>query len=72
MGKIQSPRDLEIYGKAFDAAMQVFELSKSFPREEIYSLTADQAVLAFSRCKPGRGLAETAVSGCVRKQADGL
>jgi four helix bundle protein len=32
-------RDLEVYQKAFDAAMQIFELSKAFPKEETYSLT---------------------------------
>src|ERR671923_1361232 len=37
--KIRTHRDLEVYRKAFDAAMQIFELSKAFPREEIYSLT---------------------------------
>ncbi|MGK7896022.1 MAG: four helix bundle protein [Xenococcus sp. (in: cyanobacteria)] len=31
--------DLIIYQKAFDAAMQIFELSKRFPVEERYSLT---------------------------------
>lgn len=38
-GKIQSHRDLEVYKRAFDAAMRIFELSKAFPREEMYSLT---------------------------------
>ena len=37
--KITTHRDLEVYAKAFDAAMQIFKLSKSFPREEIFSLT---------------------------------
>ena len=37
--KIIRHRDLEVYQKAFDAAMQIFELSKSFPKEETYSLT---------------------------------
>jgi four helix bundle protein len=37
--KIQTHRDLEVYVRAFDAAMQIFELSKSFPKEETYSLT---------------------------------
>ncbi len=37
--KIQSHRDLEVYCKAFEAAMQLFDLSKSFPKEETYSLT---------------------------------
>ena len=31
--------DLEVYRMAFAAAMRVFELSKAFPREEIFSLT---------------------------------
>ena len=37
--KISIHRDLEVYQKAFDAAMRIFELSKSFPKEETYSLT---------------------------------
>src|SRR5215208_5591388 len=37
--KISIHRDLEVYRKAFDAAMQIFDLSKSFPKEETYSLT---------------------------------
>jgi four helix bundle protein len=32
-------RDLVVYKKAFDAAMEIFELSKTFPKEELYSLT---------------------------------
>jgi four helix bundle protein len=30
---------LEVYQKALDAAMQIFELSKAFPKEETYALT---------------------------------
>ena len=37
--KIVRHQDLEVYKKAFDAAMRIFELSKSFPKEETYSLT---------------------------------
>ena len=37
--KIETHRDLEVYRKAFDAAMKIFELSKAFPKEETYSLT---------------------------------
>lgn len=36
---IKSHFELEVFKKAFDAAMALFELSKAFPREEIYSLT---------------------------------
>lgn len=31
--------DLDVYQKAFAASMQIFEMSKSFPVEERYSLT---------------------------------
>jgi four helix bundle protein len=32
-------QDLEVYGRAFDAAMEIFELSQRFPKHEVYSLT---------------------------------
>ncbi len=32
-------KDLLAYTKAFDLAMQIFEVSKNFPKEETYSLT---------------------------------
>jgi len=31
--------DLIVYKKAFELAMEIFEISKSFPKEETYSLT---------------------------------
>src|SRR5947208_17137483 len=37
--KITTHRDLEVYHKAFEAAMQIFGLSSKFPKEERYSLT---------------------------------
>lgn len=36
MGKF---KDLKVYKPAFDLAMEIFEVSKSFPKEETYSLT---------------------------------
>ena len=38
-GRIRTHEDLEVYKLAFDAAMEIFELSKEFPTEEKYSLT---------------------------------
>ncbi len=38
-GRIKSHEELEVYQLAFKAAMRVFDLSRSFPREETYSLT---------------------------------
>lgn len=39
MQNIRSYKELRVYQAAMDAAMRVFELSKSFPTEEKYSLT---------------------------------
>jgi four helix bundle protein len=35
---ISNHEDLEVYKIAFDAAMEIFELTKNFPKEEKYSL----------------------------------
>jgi four helix bundle protein len=37
--RINSVRDLEVYKLAFESAMEIFEISKGFPKEEQYSLT---------------------------------
>jgi four helix bundle protein len=37
--KVVRHTDLEVYQRAFAAAMEVFRLSKTFPAEEKYSLT---------------------------------
>jgi four helix bundle protein len=37
--KIQRHTDLDVYTKAFQTAMDIFHLSKEFPKEETYSLT---------------------------------
>ena len=39
MAAINSFRDLIVYQKAFKLAMDIFEATKSFPKEELYSLT---------------------------------
>ena len=36
---IKTHNQLDVYRRAFEAAMTLFELSKSFPKEETYSLT---------------------------------
>jgi four helix bundle protein len=37
--KIRSFRDLKVYQKAFELQQAIFEVSKGFPKEELYSLT---------------------------------
>src|SRR5467141_293217 len=36
---LRGHRDLKVYQLSYDLAMDIFRLSKAFPREEIYSLT---------------------------------
>lgn len=36
---LQGHRDLKVYQLAYELAMDIFHLSKSFPKEETYSLT---------------------------------
>jgi len=36
---IQSVKDLKVYNLAYQLAMEIFEATKMFPREEVYSLT---------------------------------
>lgn len=37
--RICSVRELDVYRLAFEAAMEIFVISKAFPKEETYSLT---------------------------------
>ncbi len=36
---LRGHRDLKVYQLSYKLAMEIFNLSKSFPREEVYSLT---------------------------------
>ena len=39
MSKVGSLKDLIVYQKAYKLAMEIFKISKDFPKEEKYSLT---------------------------------
>lgn len=39
MPTIKFHQDLQVYQKSFDTAMEIYQLSKIFPKEERYSLT---------------------------------
>lgn len=39
MSTINSFKELKVYQKSFQLAMEIFEISKTFPKEEKYSLT---------------------------------
>ena len=38
--KVKTHKDLEVYQLAFRTSMEIFQISKSFPKEEIFSLTS--------------------------------
>ncbi len=38
MGNIRGFRELRVYQSAFDLAMEIFEMTKTFPAEEKYSM----------------------------------
>ena len=48
--KIRSHRELETYQMAFKGAMEIFELTKKFPKEEKFSLTDQIRRLSRSVC----------------------
>jgi len=48
--RINSVRDLEVYKLAFETAMEIFEISKQFPKEETYSLTGQARRSSRSVC----------------------
>ncbi len=37
--RVNSAKDLDVYKKAYNVAMEIFSLTKQFPREEMYGLT---------------------------------
>ena len=47
---IKSFRDLEVYQEAFQAAMDIFQLTRHFPKDEMYSLTSQVVRSSRSVC----------------------
>lgn len=47
---VKNVRELDVYKLAFEAAMKVFRLSKKFPKEELYSMTAQARNSSRSVC----------------------
>lgn len=48
--KIKSFRELRVYNAAVEAAMKIFKITKSFPKEEIYSMTDQMKRTSRSVC----------------------
>ena len=52
MAIAKSVRDLEVYKLGFEVAMEIFEISKKFPKEEIYGLVSQmrRAAVSLTNC----------------------
>ena len=57
--RISSVRELEVYRLAFDTAMEIFVITKSFPKEEKFSLI-DQIR------RSSRSVCTNLAEGCLR------
>ena len=56
--RIQHFRDLDVYSRSFDAAMKIFEITKTFPSEERYGIVAQvrrASVSVVSNIAEGQG-----------------
>jgi len=52
---LRGHRDLKVYQLAYKLAMDIFHLSKAFPREEIYSLNRSDSTFLAERRRKHRG-----------------
>lgn len=48
MGSIKSYKDLIVWQKSMDLAVETYKLTRSFPKEEIYGLTSQVRRAAYS------------------------
>ena len=59
---LRGHRDLKVFQLAYRLAMEIFQLSKSFPREEVYSLTDQIRRSSAERGRePGRRISQAAL-----------
>ena len=65
---MRGDRDLKVYQLAYKLAMEIFNKSKSFPKEERYSLSGPDSTL-FTQCchQHSRGISKTKISKYVYK-----
>ena len=57
--KVKNYRELIVWQKAMDLVVEVYTISKSFPREEVYGLTSQLRRAAVSLPSNSRGSRET-------------
>lgn len=62
--RINSVRELEVYKVAFETAMEIFEITRSFPVEEKYSMTDQMR-------RSSRSVCANLSEGCLRPRGEG-
>ena len=69
MQQIQSHRDLIVWQRAMDLAVRIYEISRSFPRTEVYGLTSQ---ITRSTTSVAANIAEGHARGSARDYAQFL
>jgi four helix bundle protein len=59
--KIESYRDLRVYQASIAASMRIFEITKLFPKEEMYSMTDQMRRSSRSVCTNRRSVEKKAL-----------
>ena len=62
---IKSYKDLEVWKLSFEVAMDIFELTKRFPKEEVYSLTSQLV-------RSSRSISANITEGWAKRSYDGV
>lgn len=62
---IRSYKDLEVYNRAFKVAMDIFWMTRKFPKEEIYSLTSQIT-------RSSRSVSANIVEGWAKRQYENV
>jgi four helix bundle protein len=65
LNMIKSYKDLEVYRRSYQMGMVIFEMTRSFPKEEIYSLTS-QIV------RSSRSVSANLVEGWAKRQYESV
>ncbi len=59
--QINSAKELTVYKIAYQLAMDIFELTKTFPPEEIRADSADSPIIAIGLFESSRSVGETSI-----------
>ena len=62
---IKSYKDLEVYERSFALAMEIFRITREFPKEEIYSLTS-QVI------RSSRSISANISEGCAKRRYESV